>query len=132
MNSTKSIFLTVSVLLFLLVANVAFAGIVPCGGSTGKVCNACYVLKTVTNIYDFITVTLFPPVAVLMFAIAGIMFFTSGGSEDRLTKAKGVLWATIIGVIIILASYLIVHTVINLIGTATTGFDPASWSTFTC
>lgn len=135
MKSKNLIFLTVSVLSFLFVANVALAattGIVPCGGSTGKECNSCFILKTITNIYDFITLTLFPPVAVLMFVIVGIMFFTSGGSEDRLTKAKGVLWATVIGVIIILASYFIVHEVINVIGTKTTGFDPINWSTYEC
>ncbi len=45
--------------------------------------------------------------------ISGIIWMTSGGNEERITKAKGMLKNGIIGLVIVTCSYLIVSFIIN-------------------
>lgn len=51
---------------------------------------------------------------------AGFMWMTSAGNEDRVDKAKKILWGAIIGIAIVLSSYAITEFVItNLYETTT-------------
>ncbi len=50
----------------------------------------------------------------ILVIIAGLMWMTSGGNEERVKKAKQILIAAIIGLVIILSAYAIT----NFIGTA--------------
>jgi type IV secretory pathway VirB2 component (pilin) len=54
------------------------------------------------------------PIAVLVVVIAGIMYMTAGGSQERLGQAKRALWWAVIGIAILLFSKGIV-TVIQAI-----------------
>lgn len=55
-------------------------------------------------------------ITLLMFIYGGIMFLISGGSSEKVTKAKGILTAAAIGLIIVFASYLIIKFVFGAIG----------------
>jgi hypothetical protein len=55
-------------------------------------------------------------VTLLMFVYGGIMFLISGGSSEKVTKAKGILVAAVIGLIIVFSSYLIIKFVLGAIG----------------
>lgn len=51
---------------------------------------------------------------------AGFMWMTSAGNDDRVDKAKSILWGAIIGIAIVLASYAITEFVVtNLYETTT-------------
>ncbi|PJE57994.1 MAG: hypothetical protein COU81_03145 [Candidatus Portnoybacteria bacterium CG10_big_fil_rev_8_21_14_0_10_36_7] len=114
-------------------------GLVPCGGAGEAECNACYVFVMFKNVFDFIAFTLTPPAALLMFVVGGI-FYVLGGSgagsgkegNSLLTKAKSIFWSAVIGVVIVYTSWLIVDTIILIIGTKTANFVSQNWYTFTC
>jgi len=60
-------------------------------------------------------------VAVVMILIGGFMWMTAGGSEEKIKKAKALIFQGIIGLVIILASYAIATFVISSLLDATTG-----------
>ncbi len=53
-------------------------------------------------------------IAVALIIIAGIQWMTSGGNEEKVTTAKGMLRNAIIGLLIILAAYGIARYVIGI------------------
>lgn len=55
-------------------------------------------------------------IALLMFVYGGIMFLISGGSSEKVTKAKGIIIAAVVGIIIVFSSYLIIKFVLGAIG----------------
>lgn len=52
----------------------------------------------------------------LMFVYGGIMMLISSGNSEQVTKAKGILMAAIIGLIIVFASYTIIQFVMSSLG----------------
>jgi hypothetical protein len=55
---------------------------------------------------------------------AGFEWMTSGGSEEKISKAKSRLKNSIIGIVIIISSYLITFNVANLLLNTAGGGDP--------
>jgi len=54
--------------------------------------------------------------ALLMFVYGGFMFLISSGSSDKISKAKAIIVAAIVGLIIVFSSYLIIQFVLKTIG----------------
>ena len=75
----------------------------------------------VTEILSFIAalirkITLYAiPIATAVILAGGIAIMTAGGSEPRLTWGKTAIWAAIIGFAILLASTLLLITVLKLL-----------------
>lgn len=59
-------------------------------------------------------------VAVIMIIFGGFTWMTAGGNEERIEKAKKILKASIIGLIIILLAWAIVTFIIGRVDTLTT------------
>jgi hypothetical protein len=53
--------------------------------------------------------------AVLFVIIGGIMYLTSAGNEEQATKGKKTITYALVGIIIIILSYVIVNVVVNLV-----------------
>jgi sterol desaturase/sphingolipid hydroxylase (fatty acid hydroxylase superfamily) len=51
-----------------------------------------------------------------MFIFGGLVWMTSAGNEDKVKKGKGILIWTILGLVVILTSYVILTFFINSIG----------------
>jgi len=129
MNKKITLLLFIFSLGFLVIPQIAAARIVPdCKGP----CELCDFFLLIMNIYDFIVFKLAPPVAGLLIVVAGALFLTSGGSEERVSQAKKIFVNVIIGLVFVYASWLIVNSIIQVIGKSTEGFDPSSWWQFTC
>ena len=60
-------------------------------------------------------------IAVVLILYAGFLWMTAGGNDDKISEAKKILSAGIIGLVIILSAYAIANFVINQIYGATTG-----------
>ena len=99
-----------------VIGNLDFLkGIVPCGTSyTGNVpCTVCHFFKLIQNIINFL---LFASTSLitLMAIYIGFLFLFSGGNPKMITDAKSKLWLLIWGIVWVLASWLVLNTIITV------------------
>ena len=105
----------------------------PLGGTkTEMPCQFCHLLAMVDNLVKFTLLELVPITAVAMFVIAGIMFFTAGGSLDRLKSAKKLFTGIVIGLVLIYGAWLIVTFLMNVIGVAKWTGLSSGWYKINC
>jgi len=57
----------------------------------------------------------------IMFVYGGVLFLISAGSSDKVSQAKKILTAAVVGLIIVFGSYLIVKFALSTIGITWTG-----------
>lgn len=79
-------------------------------------CDFSYVMTLIQNIMDFLLKYLATPLAAIALCYAGVLMIFSGGSSEKLTKAKAIIKNVIIGYIIALAAWLIVKTIFATLG----------------
>ncbi len=60
-------------------------------------------------------------IALVIIIYGGFVWMTSGGNQEKINKAKGILKSAIIGLVIILSSYIITSFVMNLVYSSTHG-----------
>jgi hypothetical protein len=70
----------------------------------------------IKGIVDFLLLRIVPVVAVLLLVAGGILYLTSAGDPGRLTQATSIIKSTMIGLAIILSSWLITNTFFTFIG----------------
>ncbi|MBI2042483.1 MAG: hypothetical protein HYT21_01950 [Candidatus Nealsonbacteria bacterium] len=103
-------------LLFVNFSPAQAAGLVPCGGSGEPACNVCHFFQLINNlIYGFLF-RIVPVIAALMFVVGGVMLLFAGAKPDLLNKAKSVITATVIGLLLIFGAWLIVNTILQKLG----------------
>jgi len=100
-------------------------GIVPCG-TPDCPCNFCDIFKLIHNIVNFLllpcslnnNIPLIPAIAGLMFVIGGLYLLIAGGRPEMFSKAKSILTATIVGLVIIFLAWVFLNTFFDYIGVA--------------
>lgn len=123
--------------------NTAFAVIgiteplIPCGLSVDDPdsatietasCTFCHFFKLIQNVYNFLVFVIVPPIAVLLVAIGGFFWLSSGGSEARAKTALNILIAVLWGLVIVYVSWLVISFAISLIANpAGVSYKPAKW-----
>jgi len=104
---------------------VKYEGLVPCGKSeqgpnetegVTKPCQLCHLFVMLDGIIDFVLIGILPWIVVLMILIAGVMFYFAGGNPSLLLQTKKLITSVVIGLAIILCSYLIIGTVLSVLG----------------
>jgi hypothetical protein len=76
----------------------------------------CDLVNTVENIIYFgISVVVFI-ITPILFAWGGLMFMFSRGKPEGISKARSILTGALIGLCIVLCAWLIVNTVVNVLG----------------
>jgi len=121
----KNIFLLIFLGLFLANVSLVYgAGIIP--EANGKSCDAgsaTYCGNYEVN--DFVrlgisvsrwVLGIVGSLSLVMFIYGGIMFLISAGSADSVSKAKKIIIAAVIGLIIVFSSYLIIQFVLRSMG----------------
>ena len=120
------IFSLISLMLIIPVISFAqSAPLVPCDNSEANPCDFAQFMILINNIIDFIFKFLALPIAAIMFAYAGFTLVTSGGSPESKTKAKNIFTNVVIGLIIALGAWLIIKTILSLVG-----YSGAGWIGF--
>ncbi|MFA7285488.1 MAG: hypothetical protein WC011_01410 [Candidatus Paceibacterota bacterium] len=100
----------------------SLGGLVPCGNDKdkdGAIINPCdfnYFLFMINKIINFILTVLALPLAAIAFAYAGFLLLFSGGQSSQREKAKSIFWNTAKGLIIIAACWLIISTILSVLG----------------
>lgn len=86
--------------------------LVPCSDN----CGFNDLLTLVNTIINFILFVLAVPIAAIMFAYAGFLLIFSGGESGKRTKAKDIFLNVVIGLAVVAAAWLIVHTILSIVG----------------
>jgi len=135
MKNSKIKIIILSLSLIALPLIIKAAGLIPCGGKGEPPCQLCHLFVLLQNIINFILFQFVPPLAVLMIVIGGVMFFFAGGNPASAERAKQILTATIIGLVIIYASWMLVGTILSAIGLSDFGVGlvgPDKWFQINC
>lgn len=89
--------------------------LVKCNGTPTDPCRFADFMALVQRMINFILILMLP-ICAIIFAYIGFLFLTSGGSSETKSKAKGILLKTVIGLILVLAAWLIVKTIVVSLG----------------
>lgn len=103
--------------------------IVPCGSSGQVACTPCDLFKTFKNVIDLVLYGITGPIAAFMIVWAGGMMLLGGANPKLYSQGTTMLKNTLIGVSIILLSWLATNT---LIKTLATGNAYDAWFEFSC
>ena len=106
------VFLSVFLVLIMPVVSLAAASLVPCD----KNCGWDDLMALVYNVVHFIFFDIAVPIAAIMFVYAGVLMVTSGGSTEQWGKAKKIFGKVAFGLIVAIAAWLIVSTVLHILG----------------
>jgi Type IV secretion system pilin len=90
--------------------------LVPCTGVGTDVCDFNKLIELIKRVTNFLLFTLSISIAGIMFAYAGILFLTSGGNASAKEKATSIFKKVLFGLIIALAAWLIVTTILGAFG----------------
>ena len=91
-------------------------GLVPCGNPGQPDCTLGHFFQMLGIIYNFITLWIAAPLAILMISIGGVMMLISGGNPQMFGLGKKIFWLSIIGLVLVLASYLIIKFILTTLG----------------
>ncbi|MBP9710877.1 MAG: TrbC/VirB2 family protein [Candidatus Pacebacteria bacterium] len=101
-------------LALLLIPVAAYAqGLVPCTGA--MTCDICDLGKLMQNIINFMLVGIAVPLAALMFAYAGVLYFTGGSDPHRIARARKIFKNVLTGLLIALSAWLVVNTIMTVV-----------------
>lgn len=133
-NFSSLAFIIVFLLLFAPPTLSLADSLVPCNNTfieeEGKIVELCdfnALMDLVNIVIHFILYDMIVPIAAIMFAYAGILMITAGGEAGGArTKAKSIFTNVAIGLTIAIAAFLIIRTVLSILGYEGSwiGFDP--------
>ncbi len=121
-----SILIVFSILpVFSFAANTA---LVPCNNNTQDTvdsqgnpvkaapCDFNAFMILINKVVKFILFDMAIPISAIMFAYAGFLMVTSGGSSEAKTKAKHIFTNVALGLIIAIAAWLIINVILTTLG----------------
>ena len=100
----------------------------------GPNCQACNLVDLIQNVINY-AIGLSIPIAMALFAYAGVLYFTESANPHGIETAKKIFRSALVGFIVALGAYLIVNTILHSIlntNTAQGGFAEGSWFTIQC
>lgn len=107
-------------------------GLVKCGKAEQRMCTLCDLISGLNTIIVYLR-NIVLVVALTSIVVAGIMYIVSFGEQKLIGNAKTIIKNALIGVIVMLAAWLIVNSTIRILGAKTDlGIRVQSWDTFIC
>lgn len=97
--------------------------LVPCD----KGCGFNDFMALINKVIKFILYGMVIPIAAIMFAYSGFLMFTAGGeAAGARTRAKSIFFSVVWGLIIAVAAFLIIRTILSILGYSGSwiGFNP--------
>lgn len=76
-------------------------------------CGYRELIDLIRRVIDFLLFTLSLPIAAAMFMYAGFLYLTSSGDHHKIEKAHGIFWNVLVGLVIAMAAWLIVNTLVG-------------------
>jgi len=112
------VFLFLSLIPIQAQAICSFGPLVPCGRPGTSACQFCDIFKLLNNIMNYIIKCIVPIIAALMLVIGGFYLLIAGASPQLFSKAKSVITAAVIGLVIIFVAWIFLNTFLTYIGVA--------------
>ena len=143
-TSRKRLFLLTPLVLAMILPTAALAApsfpywgpLVSCGPGTGgaQTCTSlCDLLYTGQNVLYFAMSVALLILGPVMIVVGGLMIATSAGSEERIKTGRKVITGAVIGVLIMLAAYVIIASFLRAVGANVgTGADQVPWPDIQC
>jgi apolipoprotein N-acyltransferase len=78
----------------------------------GTACSMGHFLQFINELIEFLIFKISVPVAVLLVLYAGFLYLTTA-VKDQKAKAKNILWAVVIGFIIMLGAWLLIDFILS-------------------
>ena len=114
MKKNKLIFfLSFIILSFLIIPNISYAQILPACTATGN-CGFCDIIDTIVKIFRWL-LGILGGTALFLLVWHGFGWLTSAGNAEKIESTKKALIHTIVGLLIILASWMIVNIVLVIL-----------------
>jgi hypothetical protein len=91
----------------------------PIDAVTGDYLNPCgfdSLMAMINKLIDFITIQLVTPLFAVIFIFAGVLYLSAGAKPDNKTKAKKIIFNSLKGFGLVLASWVIVKTILLTLG----------------
>ena len=130
MQKTKSFLIYLLVFLILIIPALSLAeSLVQCDNLEGNLCDFNALMALVNRVIHFVLFDMVIPIAAIMFVYAGFLIIIEGGeAAGARTKAKSVFTDVVIGLIIAVAAFLIIRTILSILGYEGSwiGFNPIS------
>jgi hypothetical protein len=131
----RKIYMKSKVITFLVAATLSFPflafaqqGLVPCSGED---CTVCHLWQMFDNIVKFLVQISFAAGA-LGVAVGGFFIMTAGGSENRIRQGREILKTVIVGILIVLLSWVVLNTLFQILAKGIQGWDPRFWYEIRC
>ena len=86
-------------------------------------CSACDLVALAQNIINWFIYAA-GVAAVLMFAYAGIIYATSATNPEQIAKAHKIFWNVLLGMVFVLAAWLIIDTIMKALYRTESKFGP--------
>ena len=96
---------------------------------TGTDCGLCNLLMLVNGTLNYIITHLLIPFAALSIFVAGFVIMTAQGNKSRISTAKDTLRFIILGILIAMAGFLIVDSLLKLL---LDGAVMGTWNEISC
>lgn len=124
----KIIFSFAAIFFLFLPFFAANASLVPCGSAGKPACNFCFLLQMGQNIINFLVYDIAIPLVAVFIVVGGFYIMTAADSADRAKKGRDIIKTAIVGLIILLLSWIFVDILFRVIGGSAqpTGFN-APW-----
>jgi len=107
-------------------------GLVPCGGPDERECTACDLLVLVQNVMNFVLKAAFI-ICIVLIIYGGFRWMFSFGNQSNISLGQKVIVSAIFGLIIVLASWIIVNTILWFLSPKIEGVDiKSSWFKLEC
>ncbi len=118
------IILLVGLIFFFVTPVLAAEGIVPCGLTKEYTdrCTLCDLISGFKKLFDYGIKTIII-ICLACATFAGVMYVVSSGSEKMMESAKAFLKGSLIGLAVVLCSWVIVNTVITVLMPTQTDSD---------
>lgn len=106
--------MVLAAVMLLSVPAPADAGLVPCGGTGQPQCSLCHLVSGVASLTNYIRdIMVFVALAIIV--AMGIFYIVSAGNPGMMETAKKGVFAALAGLVIILAAWIIVNTVMFVV-----------------
>lgn len=108
-------------------------GLVPCGGPEENPCTVCDLLVLVQNVIEFIIRAAFI-ICIVLIIYGGFRWLLSLGKPENIALGQRTIINAVFGLLIVLAAWLIIHTIFWLLAPKIEGIDniQSSWYKLEC